>query len=90
MRVELTDEQAVHLVKDQGYVVAHSPRISRTTRCVTVVVMGDGGPRPVRIHRASDGGYRTTLDGVTHSNDPAIAKRVLRAKRARRNGPEPR
>ena len=85
-RVELTNEQAFQLVKDRGYIVSFPPRISKTARCITVMVAGDGGPQSVRIHCTNDGGYRTTLDGVAHSNDPAVAKRAWRAKKARRNG----
>lgn len=39
MRVELTNEQAVQLVKDQGYIVTSPPVVSRTNRCISVAVV---------------------------------------------------
>jgi hypothetical protein len=81
MQVDLTTEQAIQLVKENGYIVAFLPRVTMTSRCITVMVMGDGGPRPVRIHRKSDGKYAITLDGVGLSNEPVVAKRAWRMRR---------
>jgi hypothetical protein len=84
MRVDLTSEQAVELARELGFIVAMPIRVSRTNRCVTVNVRCDGTtPKPLRVTRNSDGSYRTTLHDVSHSIDPATAKRAWRGKKLR-------
>jgi hypothetical protein len=84
MRVDLTTEQAIQLVKDRGHIVISPPAVCRSPTCITVMVAGDGRPVPVRIHRARDGRYTTTLDACGASTDPAVAKRAWRAKKLQR------
>jgi hypothetical protein len=84
MRVDLTSEQAVRLAQEQGFIVDKPVRVSKTNKCITVNVRGDGpSPLPLRITRKEDGSYRTTLHDVSVSIDPKIAKRALRAKKLR-------
>ena len=89
LRVELTKEQAVHLVEGAGYIVANPIKVVTTQNSMVVLVESDVR-QAVRITRNRDGAYRLTLEAGTgeHSNDPVFAKRIRRQKRLRCPAPQ--